>query len=109
MNTKLSIAAIGMFAVIIGMSMFSPAMAAKQGKFDVCHFEEEQIILTDSNGDGVIDGSDTPIVVPAEWEVININGNALSAHLGKHGIGGNFDQLIGTLTVDDCLARPTTA
>ena len=107
MNTKLSIVAIGMFAVILGMSMFSPAMAAKQGKFDVCHFEEEQTI---DNGDGTI------TVIPAEWKVININGNALSAHLGKHGVGGNFDQLIddsaapalGTVSTTDCLARSTT-
>ena len=106
MNTKLSITAIGMFAVILGMSMFSPAMAAKQGKFNVCHFEEEQIIPTDSNGDGVIDENDTPTVIPAEWKVININGNAVSAHVGVHGDGVNVDQLIDdTFTADDCLAR----
>ena len=97
MNTKLSITAIGMFAVILGMGMFSPAMAAKQNKFDVCHFEEEQTI---DNGDG------TTTVIPAVWEVININGNALSAHIGVHGDGVNFDQLIDdTFTVDDCLLR----
>jgi len=115
MNTKLTLTAIAMFAVMMGLSMYSPAMAAKQDKFDVCHFEEEQIIPTDSNGDGVIDENDTPTVVPAEWVVININGNALSAHLGVHGDSVNVDQLIDdgdipaedTVSTADCLARNT--
>ncbi len=107
MNTKLSITAIGMFAVILGMSMFSPAMAAKQDKFDVCHFEEAYDVWTDLNGDGIVDEGEVE-TIPAEWKVININGNALSAHVGVHGDGVNVDQLIDdTFTADDCLARNT--
>lgn len=115
MNKKLTLAAIAMFAVMMSLNMYSPAMAAKEQKYDVCHFEEEQVIPTDSNGDGVIDENDTPTVIPAEWEVININGNALSAHLGVHGDGVNVDQLIDdaeipaedTVSTEDCLARNT--
>ena len=99
MNTKLTLTAITLFAVIMGLSIFSPAMADKLGKSDVCHFEEAYTI---DNGDG------TTTDVPAEWKVININDNALSAHLGIHGVGGVFDQLIdATLTETDCLARAT--
>jgi len=113
MNTKLTLTAIALFAVTLGIGFLTPAMAAKDIKFDVCHFEEEQIIPTDSNGDGVIDENDTPTVVPAEWKVININGNALSAHLGVHGDGVNVDQLIDdsetpaedTVSTEGCLAR----
>ncbi|HXV38117.1 MAG TPA: hypothetical protein VD699_00885 [Nitrosopumilaceae archaeon] len=116
MNTKLTLTAIAMFAVMMSLSMYSPAMAAKEIKYDVCHFEEEQIILEDTNGDGVIDENDTPTVIPAEWKVININGNSLSAHLGVHGDGVNVDQLIDdsaepaedTVSTEDCLARNTT-
>lgn len=111
MNTKLSIAAIGLFAVILGMGALNPAMAAKEAKFDVCHFEEEQIIPTDSNGDGVIDENDTPTIIPAEWKVININGNALSAHVDVHTDGTYYDSIVNdddlddTNDSDDCLAR----
>jgi len=115
MNTKLSLTAITLFAVTMGIGFLTPALAAPLPKSDVCHFEEEEIIPTDSNGDGVIDEFDTPIVVPAEWKVININDNALSAHLDRHGVAGNFDQLIddsatpaaNTVSTTDCLARAT--
>ena len=41
MNTKIAIAAIVMFAVILGMSAMSPAMAANNVKsVAVCHFDQ---------------------------------------------------------------------
>jgi hypothetical protein len=97
MKTILTIAAIAMFAVMLGISAFAPAMAAKADKIDVCHFSEEET---------VVDADGNEIVVPAEWKVININGNAQNAHVGKHTDGENFDALISDdFTVDECLAR----
>jgi hypothetical protein len=95
MNTKLALTAIVMFAVIMGVSAISPATAAKQPKSDVCHFESEEI-------DPV-----TGEVTPAFWTIININGNALKAHVDKHGDGITSDFVIETAQDDlDCRALP---
>ena len=104
MKTTYTIAAIAMFAVILGMSALAPAMAAKADKIDVCHFEEEEIILVDLDGDGT---PETEVVIsPAEWKVININGNAEKAHVGKHTDGVNSDEkLSDEFTEQDCLDR----
>lgn len=97
MKTTLTVAAIAMFAVMLGISAFAPAMAAKADKMDVCHFSEEET---------VVDADGNVTVVPAEWKVISINGNAMKAHVDKHTDGENFDRLISDdFTVDDCLAR----
>lgn len=97
MKTTLVVAAIAMFAVMLGISAFAPAMAAKADKIDVCHFSEEEIVVDEF-------GNET--IVPAEWKVININGNAQEAHVGKHTDGENFDELISEdFTVEQCLAR----
>lgn len=102
MKTTLTIAAIAMFAVVLGMSALSPALAAKMDKIDVCHFAEEEIEIDPETGE--------EIVIPAEWKVININGNAEKAHVGKHTDGENFDEKITEeFTVEDCLARNVVA
>lgn len=84
MNTRLAFAAIALFAVTIGMGMLTPAMAAKMEKVDVCHFEEAQV---DEDGN---------IVLEVFWTIINISGNALPAHEGKHGDGTTTDFVIET-------------
>lgn len=115
MNTKTTISAIVMFAAVLGMVSFGPAFAAKESKQLICHFEPEYIEY-DTNGDGVVDEFDDPegVVVPAEWKVINVNGNALSAHVGVHTDGVDYDDLVddsegtlddGDITTDACLAR----
>jgi len=97
MKTTYTIAAIAMFAVIMGMSALAPAMAVKADKIDVCHFSEEEIEI---DADGV------ETIIPAEWKIINISGNAEKAHVGKHTDGESFDEKISDeFTVDDCLAR----
>ncbi len=102
MKTIYTVAAIAMFAVILGMSALAPAMAVKMDKIDVCHFEEAEIETLE-------DGTEVE-VSPAEWKVININGNAEKAHVGKHTDGENFDGKISDeFTVDDCLARNAVA
>lgn len=114
MNTKLTLTAIAMFAVMMGLSMYSPAMAAKLDKSDICHFEESYEVWNDLNGNGEVDEGEVE-TIPAEWKIINVNDNSLSAHLGVHGDGVNVDQLIddsetpaeNTVSTEDCLARNT--
>jgi hypothetical protein len=107
MKTTYTIAAIAMFAVILGMGALSPAMAVKMDKIDVCHFSEEKIEI---DADGV------KTVIPAEWKVINISGNAEKAHVGKHTDNVEFDVLVSddpesidTITEEVCLARNVVA
>ena len=98
MKTTFTIAAIAMFAVILGMSALAPAMAEKKAKIDVCHFEEAEIETLE-------DGTEVEIS-PAEWKVINISGNAEKAHVGKHTDGINSDEkLSDEFTEQDCLDR----
>ncbi len=45
-------------------------------------------------------------IIPAEWKIINISGNAEKAHVEKHTDGESFDGKISDeFTVEDCLAR----
>jgi hypothetical protein len=96
MNKKISLAAIAMFAVIMGMSAFAPAAMASPNsehnpKNPVCHFDRD----TADDGDTTTDDR--------AWIVKMVNKHAEVAHLG-HGdipIGGVTD-LPNTITADDC-------
>ncbi len=104
MNTKLTLTAIAMFAVIMGMSALAPAMAVpKDPKVDVCHYQEfvEEDLL-----------ADPPIIGEEEaWKVINIRESAVPAHLA-HTDGDTNDFVIpddgsddeGNDTVAECEA-----
>ena len=103
MNTKLALTAITLFAVTIGIGFLTPALAAKEAKILVCHFQEA---TTDWSGNSV----------PALWTVISINQNAESAQVGVHTNGaGLYDSVVNDTDgdpdndSDDCLARPTGA
>ncbi len=104
MNSKLALTAIVMVAVIMGLGVMSPAMAApgnpnSKATTEVCHlFEAEE------------DNPDTPEdeTELAHWGVLHTNNNgATNGHVNGHG-----DSLIGdetnpdadppTITVDDC-------
>ena len=103
MNKTISLSAIAMFAVMMGMAAFSPAFAAGSNgqKTTICHFEAEFV------------DPDTELTVPEEWSVNNVNNRSLPAHLGDdNGHEGHGDEVIlnadqpnGTVTADDCLAR----
>jgi len=93
MNKTISLAAIAMVAVIMGMSVLAPAMATPSGgdgqkhnpKVIICHFDFNEM----------------------QWEADKrVNAHALIAHLA-HGdqIIDNDDQLNGTITADACLAQ----
>ncbi len=76
MKTTLAITAIVMFAVIMGLSTLSPAMAAKEPKVDVCHFAEQETV-EDSEG--------VETFIPAHWKIINISQKgADNGHVNHH-------------------------
>jgi hypothetical protein len=81
MTKTITIAAIAMVAVVIGMGLIAPALAVKQDKVEICH------VTTDPAN---------PIVL------IEVSGNSLGAHLA-HGdflptISGTGNVLIGCVT-----------
>ncbi len=53
MNRKLTLSAITMFAVILGLSSLGPAMA--KADTTICHFAEEETVLVDMDGDGIFE------------------------------------------------------
>ena len=86
MKTTYTIAAIVMFAVMLGLSTLSPAIAAKAPKVDICHFAEEETIFDE-------DGN--PTVIEAHWKILNVNKNgADNGHVGNHGDDTGFDFII---------------
>ena len=75
MNKTISLAAIAMFAVIMGMTAFAPALADKPQDTRICHFQEE-----------VLDEDGTTVLEEESVSDIIVNQNAEKAHLGD---GGN--------------------
>ena len=84
MKTIFTIAAIAMFAVVLGMSALAPAMADRSNgqKSIICHFE------------AAFFDEDLQVDVPAEWVVINVNNRSLPAHLGDDEHEGHGDLVI---------------
>jgi hypothetical protein len=114
-NFKMSGIVMGSAAILtLGAMVVSPVglvSADKMGKVSVCHFQEQ-----------VLDSESGEVIENAEWKVININVNALPAHLGNdqhegHRDGQFMDQLIdesempaeGTVSSSPCLARNSTS
>ncbi len=95
MNRITTISSIAMFAIVLGLGVVSPAMAApndnanekaKVGKGKVCHWQEEVLDLTDP---------ENPVVVEeAKWVVNDISKNAHKAHVDVHTDGTLVDILI---------------
>ena len=92
MNRIQTIAAIAMFAVVLGMSAISPAMA--KAETTICHYAEEETVLIDTDGDGI---PDTPVVEEAHWAFLTLNNNgATNGHLKNHGEDTTGDGEIDT-------------
>ena len=100
MNSKLTIAAIALFAVTLGLGVLSPAMAAppahsNANKESVCHYEAEEI------------DPDTLAVIDDFWTIISIssNGKAVTKHMANHANGTDADGVIGVdYTEAECMA-----
>jgi len=91
MNKTISLAAIGMVAVIMGLGAFAPAvLAEKMPKVDLCH--------NDDGEDGIRGNADD------FWEQISVNGNALDKHIANHFDGSNvFDfEIVDGATQTTC-------
>lgn len=86
MNTKLGLAAITLFAVTLGMSMFPAAMA--KADTTICHFAETEFLTDPDTGE--------PIVVEeAHWMFLTLNNNgAVNGHLKNHGEDTDGDGVI---------------
>jgi len=100
MNRILTISAIAMFAVTLGLGVLSPAMAvppehSNANKESVCHYEAE-----------VIDPDTGAVLEDDFWTIISIsgNGNAVNAHLTNHANGTDTDMVIGDITEEECKA-----
>ena len=86
MNKITTLAAISMFAVIMGMSAFTPALATPKGNSGtdaiVCHFFAEYETL---DGELVlVDGE--PVLIPelSEWNLLYLNSQgAVNGHTGN--------------------------
>ena len=83
MNKTISLAAITLVAVVMGMSVFAPAFSdGPQAKADVCHNDDGADDIRGNADDG--------------WEVINVNGHSVSKHVSNHfDVDGQFDFEIG--------------
>ena len=100
MNSKLTITAIALFAVTLGLGVLSPAMAAppahsNANKESVCHYEAEEI------------DPDTGAVIDDFWTIISISGNgqAVTKHMANHANGTDADGVIGVdYTEAECMA-----
>lgn len=85
MKTTYTIAAIAMFAVILGMSALAPALAAKPDKADkiwVCHFADTEVVIDPE--------TELEITIPAHYDVIHISENGWNGHQNHY--DGNVDQ-----------------
>jgi len=94
MNKTISLAAIAMVAVIMGMSAFAPAALADRpypgDEKAVCHFDR------DTNDDGDVISNDD-----RAWEVLTPNN-----HGASHGHQGHGDLLVPSqITEVECLAQ----
>ncbi len=71
MNKTISLAAIAMFAVMMGLATFAPvALAEKMEKVILCH--------NDDGEDGIRGNVDD------FWEQKSVNGNSLDKHVANH-------------------------
>jgi len=91
MNKTISLAAIAMFAVMMGLATFAPvALAEKMSKVDLCHNDD---------GEDGIRGT-----VDDFWEQKSVNGNSLDKHIANHfDEGGVFDfEIVDGATQTTC-------
>jgi len=98
MNKTISFAAIAMFAVIMGMSAFAPAMAAPNNDKSsattaVCHYFA--VFVLDEFGEPVLDEFDEPIIDEelSEWNILYVSSKGAEKGHTNHGDNtmGEFD------------------
>ncbi len=113
MNRILTISAIAMFAVVLGMSAIAPAMA--KADTPICHYAEAVFMTNPDTGEIETDpDTDEPIVLePALWKVITVNSKgSTNVNVDRHGPFDDqtikdfeIDENTEGLTSDDCTDR----
>lgn len=91
MKTTFTIAAIAMFAVVLGMGALSPALAAPNNEKSsattaVCHYFEEYIL--DAEGNPVLDETTGEPIVDEDassWDVLYVSSKGAANGHTKHG------------------------
>ena len=106
MKKLTTLAAISMFAVIMGMTAIAPALATPKGNNGtdtiVCHYFATYEM--DADGNLVLDEDGNPIVIPeeSEWNLLYVdNPGAVNGHV-KHGDSIYQD---GADDLDSCYAN----
>ena len=105
MNKKIALSAIAMFAVTLGLGIFSPALAEKpdsdgKHKMEICHFSEAKNIFNAT-------GDDTWTNSTAGMVVIDVdNKGKLNGHFDK---SGDARHLNATLMLEDFVINGTDA
>jgi len=96
MKTTLTIAAIAMFAVILGMSAIAPAMAAPNNDRSsattaVCHYFA--VFQVDEDGELILDENDEPILdlELSAWGVLYVSSQGAENGHTNHGDETNLD------------------
>ena len=91
MKTTFTIAAIAMFAVILGMGALSPALAVPNNEKSsattaVCHYFEEYLV-DETTGELILDENDDPIVdeEASSWDVKYVSSKGAANGHTKHG------------------------
>ena len=103
MNKTISLAAIAMFAVTLGLGVLSPAMASQpdengKHKVDVCHFADAKNIFNAT-------GDDTWTNSTAGMVVIDVdNKGQMNGHFDKNGDARHFN---ATLVLEDFVINAT--
>ncbi len=90
MKTTFTIAAIAMFAVVLGVGALSPALAAPNNEKSsattaVCHYFAEYVL--DADGNPVLDDDGEPIIDEAAsaWGVLYVSSQGAANGHTKHG------------------------
>jgi len=90
MKTTFTIAAIAMFAVILGMGALSPAMAApnndkSSARTAVCHYFAEYLV--DESGEYILDENDEKTLIEEEssWDVKYVSSRGAEKGHTNHG------------------------
>lgn len=90
MKKTFTIAAIAMFAVVLGMGALSPALAAPNNEKSsattaVCHYFEEYLV--DEAGEPILDENGEPIVdeEASSWDVLYVSSKGAEKGHTKHG------------------------
>ena len=101
MKTTYTIAAIAMFAFVLGMSSISPAMA--KADTPICHYAETVFEIDPDTNEIVLDDDLNPVVLEeAVWKVITVNNKgATNGHVGHHGPAD--DQSLKDFVIDDVM------